>query len=278
MAYKNGDIIQLGKHRLMCGSSTNEADVERLMDGKKGKILFTSPPYANMRTYEGGKNLSTEHISRFIGAYRQFTDYQCVNLGIVRRDNEVYEYWNDYIKKAREAGYKLLSWNVWDKLTAGSIGMQMAFFPIRHEFIFVFGTEPYELNRTVKKKPENIKEGWDRPKCRSKDGERRNAGWATSSYAQKKLETIVMVAPESSNGAKYHPAAFPVKLPREYIQAMTSEGDIVIEPFCGSGSTLIACEQTGRTCFGMELEPKYVEVIVDRWEQLTNQKAELVRE
>ncbi|MBO7326931.1 MAG: site-specific DNA-methyltransferase, partial [Clostridia bacterium] len=65
-------------------------------------------------------------------------------------------------------------------------------------------------------------------------------------------------------------------LPGEYIKAMSDVGDIVIEPFCGSGTTLIACEQLDRCCYGMELEPKYVDVIIDRWEQFTGEKAVLL--
>ena len=73
-----------------------------------------------------------------------------------------------------------------------------------------------------------------------------------------------------------HPATFPVQLPSEYIQAMTDKDDIVIEPFCGSGTTLIACEQLDRVCYGMELDPKYCDVIIKRWETLTGEKAVLL--
>lgn len=70
-----------------------------------------------------------------------------------------------------------------------------------------------------------------------------------------------------------HPAAFPVELPARLIKMHTREGDNVIEPFCGSGTTLIACEQLNRTCFGMEFDPKYCDVIIKRWESLTGEKA-----
>ena len=87
------------------------------------------------------------------------------------------------------------------------------------------------------------------------------------------MESVVSVTLETGLIRKEHPATFPVKLPSEYIQALTDEGDNVIEPFGGSGTTLIACEQTNRNCFCMELEPKYVDVIINRWETLTGKKA-----
>ena len=87
------------------------------------------------------------------------------------------------------------------------------------------------------------------------------------------MESVVAVLSEKGTIRKEHPAVFPVKLPAEYIQALTQEGDIVIEPFGGSGTTLIACEQTNRCCRIMELEPKYVDVIIRRWETFTGNKA-----
>jgi DNA modification methylase len=73
-----------------------------------------------------------------------------------------------------------------------------------------------------------------------------------------------------------HPAAFPIEFPKAYIEAMTDKGQIVYDPFGGSGSTLIAAEQTGRICFISELDPKYCDIILTRWENLTGQKAQLL--
>jgi DNA modification methylase len=88
-----------------------------------------------------------------------------------------------------------------------------------------------------------------------------------------KMESVVSVLPEKGDIRKEHPATFPINLPSEYIQALTDEGDIVIEPFGGSGTTLIACEQLNRKCHIMELELKYVDVIINRWETFTGKKA-----
>lgn len=272
---KLGDIYQLGRHRLMCGSSTDFENVAKLMDGKKARMLFTSPPYSDMREYEGGKDLDVSNIATFIPAYRDFTDYQCVNLGIQWKNWEVNSYWDEYIEIARKSGYKLLAWNVWDKLMCGSIGQQKAFFPCRHEWLFVFGTEFFEINQTWEKKQESIKLNSKRS-VRMSDGTFNvtNTGDMTNKYKQ--MESVLPLHAELGAIRALHPATFPVQLPSEYIQAMTDKDDIVIEPFCGSGTTLIACEQTDRVCYGMELEPKYVDVIINRWEQFTGQKALLL--
>ena len=102
------------------------------MNGQHSKLLFTSPPYSDMREYNGGKDLSVESIAQFISCYEPFTALQAVNLGIQRKDGEIYPYWNAYIDTAKKAGLKLLAWNVWDKLTCGSVGQQSAMIPIRH--------------------------------------------------------------------------------------------------------------------------------------------------
>lgn len=273
---KLGDIWQLGRHRLMCGSSTDFENVLKLMDGKKARMLFTSPPYSDMREYEGGKDLSVDNITMFIPTYRNFTDYQCVNLGLQRKNHEIYAYWDRYIEIAKDSGYKLMAWNVWDKTKCGSIGNQSAFFPIRHEWIFVFGTEFYEINLTWKKAEGSIIQGAKERRVRQADGSLSVSTTGDLSQPYKQMESVLQMLPEQGAIIKSHPATFPVGLPSEYIKAMTDKKDIVIEPFCGSGTTLIACEQLDRICYGMELEPKYVDVIIKRWEDFTGEKAVLL--
>ena len=274
-----GDIWELGKHRLMCGSSTDSDDVAKLLDGEPCDLLFTSPPYLDLREYEGGKDLGLNEITKFIPVYKEYVPYQCVNLGIVRRDSEVIPYWDVYIDEAKKAGYKLLSWNVWDKMAASSIGQQQAMFPIRHEWIFVFGENPKELNLTESKKTASI--AAIRPKkVRKADGKVRIAGsTANFAFQKKKMETVqevssvVKVTPERRSRDWGHPAMFPVELPAKYIAALTKENETVVEPFGGAGSTLIACEELGRRCRIMELDEKYCGIIIKRWEDYTGEKA-----
>ena len=271
---KLGDIWQLGEHRLICGDSMDVSVIDRLMDGVKADMLFTSPPYSDMREYNGGKDLSVSNVSNFISAYRPYVDYQCVNLGIQRKNHEIVQYWDEYIAKAKECGYKFLAWNVWDKMECGSIGQQSAFFPIRHEWIFVFGTEFYEINLTQQKKskPTRAKASTTR---RQADGSLRKSTKGDQSNSLKQMESVLQITPVKVHDVD-HPAPFPVNLPAEYIKAMTDEGDSVIEPFGGSGSTLIACEQLNRKCYMAELDPHYCDVIIQRWENSTGEKAKLL--
>lgn len=200
-----------------------------------------------------------------------------MNLGIQRKNNDVYEYWNDYIKVARENGYKMLSWNVWDKILTGNIGQARAFFPLRHEFIFVFGTEFFEVNLTMEKKAENITRDPGKRTKRNADGTTSEHTVGDTTKPFKQMESVLQLYPTMDNKVRaMHPATFPVGLPAEYMKAMSDEGDIVIEPFGGSGTTLIAAHQLKRKCRIMELEPKYVDVIIKRWEDFTGMKAVLL--
>ena len=287
---KLGDLWQLGKHRLLCGSSTEQKDVDKLLDGQHSKLLFTSPPYSDMREYNGNKDLSVENISTFIDRYKSYVDVQAVNLGIQRKKQEIVQYWNEYIDVAKQCGLKLLAWNVWDKMMCGSVGQQSAMVPIRHEWIFVFGEKPAKVNLTWAKKESSIYANGGRRKVRQADGSMKESTKGVTNKAYKKMESVVDIPEQTSLESvtkqvsecgkirSEHPATFPVFLPCEYIVAFTDKEDIVIEPFCGSGTTLIACEQLDRVCYGMELDPKYCDVIIKRWEKFTGEKAVLLND
>ena len=267
-----GDVWLLGSHRLMCGSSTSEKDVAVLLAGENADLLFTSPPYSDMREYNGGKNLDVAHVSQFIKTYEPYVSHQCVNLGIKFQDREVVPYWDDYIDVAHEAGLKLMAWCVWDKGQCGSIGQQKSFIPTRHEWIFVFGREAKALNKTIAKKDESINKTAGRA-VRQADGSMKESSLGDTSCEFKSMESVTCVFAEKGAIRSKHPAVFPVALPAEYIKALTEPGGIVIEPFGGSGTTLIASERLGRKCRIMELDPSYCDVIINRWQELTGLEA-----
>ena len=269
-----GDLFKLGNHFLLCGDSTVEANVKKLMQGAKAKILFTSPPYSDMRDYHTNEeNLDLSNIIKFIQTFKPYTDYQVINLGIQYKDKEVNCYWDKYIEFAKNIGYKLLSWNVWNRGMSGGIGQQMRMFALYHEWVFVFGTEPYDLNKTVPKKEENINNNAPRSQ-REKDGSLKYHDAGDTSNPYKKMGTVLDMI--YFTGSIDHPAVFPIGLPSEYIRAMTGEGDAVIDCFGGSGTTMIACEQLNRNCYMMELDPYYCQVIINRWEEYTGEKAEKI--
>jgi DNA modification methylase len=265
-----GDLFEIGEHRLLCGDSTDSDAVAKLMNGDKAEMLFTSPPYSDMREYNGEKDLSVDKISDFIPTWMPFAEYQVINLGIQRKDNEIVQYWDEYIEKAKQCGYKLISWNVWDKTQGGSIASATAMFMMTHEWIFVFGNNPKNLNRTIPNQLDKYEarhgKDWDKGlKDKSTRGADDKMKTMTSkTYSHHQLHTVIQQTPELGHIRKDHPATFPVGLPTEYIKAMTNEKQVVAESFTGSGTTMVASHQLKRKCYGMELDPKYCQVIVDR--------------
>lgn len=267
---KIGDLWLLGEHRVLCGDCTDKKDIKKIMDNETAKFCFTSPPYSDMRDYSGNLNLDPSHLAKFLHAPCELF---AVNLGLQRKDHELVQYWDDYIAEAKSAGHKFLSWNVWDKGECGSVGNQTAIFGIRHEWIFIFGM-PTKLNRTVKTKSPKGTTGAGT--IRHKDGTMSRKKPALVGL-YKQLETITECAPAKGLSSIKHPAMFPSRLPEIYIDACSKKNDVIFEPFCGSGTTLIACEKTNRKCYGMEIDPHYCDVIVKRWEEYTGKKATLER-
>lgn len=262
-----GDLFEIGSHRLLCGDSTCSDGVGRLMNGEKAELLFTSPPYSDIRTYEGGKDLSIEKLVEFIPTFLPYAEYQVVNLGIKRENNEIVEYWQSYINKAKQCGYKFLSWNIWNRENSGfSMANITSMFAIQHEWIFVFGKSRKELNLTVENK--NAGEFNDHSSNRQANGDIKK-GKDITIRTHRQLGTINTINNEQRREwTKYHPAIFPIELPSEYIKALTNENDLICEPFCGSGSTMVAAHQLNRKCYGMELSEKYCQVIIDRMRKL----------
>ena len=264
---KLGDLYELGNHRVLCGDSINEEHIAELMNHRDSELLFTSPPYSDMREYNGGKDLTVSNLAQFIAKYEPYCHYQAVNLGIQRKDNEIVSYWDEYIEIARNAGYKFLAWNVWAKQNAGSVGQQSAFIPIAHEWIFVFGTDFKDINRVEKRKTA-IKKGKTERSVRQADGSMKYSSFGKQEHL-KEMESVYFQTAEMGAIRKLHPATFPIDLASKYIRSITDVDEIIVDPFLGSGSTLIAAEKTGRICYGMELDPKYVDVIVQRYVDYT---------
>lgn len=257
-----GDIISLGNHRLMCGDCTNQDDIQHLMLDYHAKLLFTSPPYSDLYLYSGN-DLSPEHLASFIPNVKDFADILCVNLGIKKHNHEIITYWDEYIHAAKSCGLKLLSWNIWDKINPGSIAQQRYMFPLRHEFIFVFGEKPLKLNRTIlkhgRKDPRRFKS------VREPDGTLK----ITTANPQihedfKQLESVIACHPMKSRPV-YMQAQMPVELAEEYIKACSNEGDYVLDCFGGSGTTLIACENLNRKCLLMEISPDSCNIVINRY-------------
>lgn len=260
----SGDLWILGEHRLLCGDSIS--DWEKLFNGIKPELCFTSPPYSDQRDYSGDLQLSPKHLAKFMIAP---CNLFAINLGLQRKDNQIVQYWDDYISVAKDMGHKFLSWNIWDRGSAFSIGQQTAMFPIEHEWILIFGQKK-QLNKTIKNKNAGRKKGATN---RQKDGSLKMKD-TYNIHDKRHLGTIIRNDVDRELSVD-HPAKFPVLLPEKYIEACTNVNENIYDPFGGSGSTLIACEKTDRKCFMMEIDPHYCDIILKRWEDYSCNKAHL---
>lgn len=273
-----GDIYLLGKHRVMCGDSTNPEHVTRLMDGQKADLCFTSPPYLQQRDYtKEGKEKVQDWDALMCGVFANLQmkpkGQVLVNLGLVHRNNEWIPYWETWIEWMRSEGWNRFGWYVWDS-GFGLPGDWMGRFAPSHEFVFHFNKEAEKPKHIVDKKPENIKEikGLG---MRQKDGKVRKITSGHKGLNEKKIsDSVIRLNRELGKIRSEHPATFSVEFAEVFVQSWPG---LVYEPFLGSGTTLIAAEQNAQPCFGMEISPKYCDVIVKRWEDFTGKKAELVR-
>ena len=237
---KPGDVWILGRHRLMCGNSTQKEDVMRLMDKQKADMLLTDPPY-NV-DYEGKTSAAlkiendnmneTEFYNFLIDAFRNM--YESIKHGgsiyVFHADTEGLNFRNAF----KAVGFKLAQCLVWVKNT------------------FVMGRQDYQWRH------EPILYGW-------KEG-------AGHYFVDNRKQSTVLEFDKPSRNAE-HPTMKPIDLLVYLIKNSSKENDIILDLFGGSGSTLIAAEQIQRTCYTMELDPKYCDVIIKRWENLTGQKA-----
>lgn len=282
---KLGEIWQLGRHKLACGDSTIDGNVRALLGNERIELLFTSPPYSDMRTYQDGTDVSLDKICSFIPAWSEYVDYFAVNLGLKFQDGAVVPYWQEYIDTANNCGLKLLGWNVWDKQKAGSVAQATNMFTLTHEWIFVFGekrkllerTVPNQLDKYAKRHGENfLTDGADRA-IRKQDGSM-SEKTASPVYTHHQLHSVIRCFPELGDVRKLHPAIYPIELPTQYFEAMTESDDLIADPFLGSGTSIIAAEKMegDRTVYGFELSEAYCEIILQRFTKLTGIEPKLI--
>jgi len=276
---KPGDLWLLGEHRLLCGDSTNPEDVNRLMAGMKADLCFTSPPYGQQRDYteEGkAKVANWDGLMRGVFGNLPMTEsgQVLVNLGLIHREGEWIPYWDGWIQWMREQGWKRFGWYVWDQ-GFGLPGDWQGRFAPSHEFIFHFNRKAEKPDKTQAKQESSI--GLKHGKgMRRKDGTvQQSLSSPEACLSITKIPDSVIRINRNSNMDAFaranHPATFPIALPAFFQNAWPGS---IYEPFLGSGTTLIAAEQLGRKCYGMEISPAYCDVIVKRWETLTGKKAQ----
>ena len=240
---KRGDIYQLGTHRLMCGDSTDPADVARLMDGKAADLLLTDPPY-NVN-YEGGTGLTIQNDNMEDAAFRKFLRDAFACADGVMKPGAAFYIWH-----ADSEGYNFRG-------ACHDIGWQVRQCLIWNKNALVLGRQDYQW------KHEPCLYGWK--------------GGASHTWLSDRTQTTVLDFDKPTR-SEIHPTMKPIGLFDYQIRNSCPVGGAVLDLFNGSGTTIMACEQNGRSAYTMELDPRYVDAAIARWEEFTGNKAVLVNE
>jgi len=285
-----GDLwIIGGKHRLLVGDNTIAANVERLMGGKRVGLCFTSPPYAQQREYgDAAKEKCADWFGLMCGTFANVPmteDGQIlVNLGLVHRDGEWVPYWDGWIEWMRSQGWRRFGWYVWDQ-GWGLPGDWNGRLAPSHEFVFHFNRQSIRPEKWTETKPasqakgkqsrKRMERGEFVPATRGSDGEVKEMSSADTLGQSHKIPDSVIRIPRSvvnDIARANHPATFSLELPIFVLKSWPGD---VYDPYLGSGTTLIAAHRLGRVCYGMEIEPRYADVILRRSEAegLTVEKA-----
>lgn len=254
---KRSDLFLIdGKHKILCGDSNEEDDAKLLMDGNKGRLLFTSPSYnMNGGRYKGYKdNRDSEDFIKF-------------NIEVAK----------NYLKYLK--GF--LFWNISYNKNARN-----EFIEILHRLSYGMGLQFLDLiiwdkgNGTPIESDEMLSRYFEEIGLFETDGLKdieifvsaRNERTYKYNKKNRKVLSNYWKIPRQNKQEKTHKAVFPIMLPSKAIWITTEENQIVIDPFLGSGSTLIACEQTNRICYGMEIDPIYIDLILKRYHKLYPEK------
>ena len=240
---KLGDIYQLGSHFLMCGDSTNENDVSKLVGEQKMDLLITDPPYNVDYT---GKTKEAMKIQNDKMENNVFHDF------LVKAFSNAYNFLKD--------GGAFYCWYASKEVVNFHTALEDSGFTVKQELIWnknsmVMGRQDYQW------KHEPCLYGWK---------ETSSHAW----YSDRKQTTIINW--DRPSKADLHPTMKPIGLFDYQIKNSSKAGDNILDLFGGSGTTIMACEQNNRNAYTMEYDPKYVDVIIKRWEEFTGKKAVLI--
>lgn len=260
-AVRDGDIFQLGRHRLAVGSTADEAAMTRLMNGALANMVFTDPPYG---VAVGSKNQMLDDVAG--GKSGRCTEDI---YGDTMSESDLHDMLLQAMTNIRLSCRDDASFYVTSP-QGGSLGLMMmmmmmreAGLEVRHMLIWKKSSPTFSMGRlNYEYQHEPILFTWTKKHI-----------W----YGNGKFHTSVWDV-DKPRKCDLHPTMKPIALVENAILNSTTEGDLVLDGFGGSGTTLIACEQLGRTCYMMEIDPKYVQVIINRWEAMTGEKAVLLND
>lgn len=269
---KPGEMFKLGNHYLLCGDATSAASYARLTGGGLLDLLLTDPPY-NV-DYEGKTKdkLKIENDKKDDASFFEFLSDAFENAAEALKPGGVWYIFHadsegeNFRRAAREKLGKVRQCLVWNKNTI-VLGRQD--YQWKHEPC-LYGWKEGEAHYFVDDRTQATvyeDKGIDLKKLKKDEAIK-----LLQDIFSDKQSTTVINEDKPARSAE-HPTMKPVKLLARLIRNSTRPGETVLDPFGGSGSTLIACEQLGRICYTMEFDPKYCDVIIDRWEKLTGQKA-----
>jgi DNA modification methylase len=257
-----GDLWRLGNHRLLCGNALDSICYDTLLGGTKAALVITDPPYnVAINGHVGGKG-QIQHRDFAMGCgemtssdFTTFLTTTFEHLAANSTDGSIHYAFMDWrhMQEMLEAGHavysELKNLCVWNK-TNGGMG---SFYRSKHELVFVWkaGTAPHLNNFEL-----------------GQHGRSRSNVW---SYAG-----VNAFRAERMDELQMHPTVKPVGLVADAIRDCSRRGDLVLDPFCGSGTILIAAERTGRKARALEIDPAYVDVAIRRWEALTGKSATLI--
>lgn len=285
---RTGDVWLLGPHRILCGDSRDAGDVARLLDGARVNVAFTSPPYASQRAYDESSGFKPIPPDEYVG---WFDDVQAnvrahlaedgswfVNIKEHCEGGQRHLYVKDLTAQhVRAWGWKWVDELVWLDTKNGMPGKWPNRFKDAWERVLQFSHgSQIKFRPTANATPTDDMIIYN-PETRIAASDGRGGGYHEGSKPREytsglALPSNVVQIPAGGDGS--HTAAFPVALPAWFIRAYSDPGDVVFDPFMGSGSTLIAAHQENRVAYGTEISAAYCDVVCTRWQNATGVKPE----
>jgi DNA modification methylase len=255
-----GDLWHLGDHRLYCGDTRDAHALRSLMDGEKASVAFSDPPYNvpidghvsgkgsvkhrefAMASGEMSKAEFTEFLTNGLGALSEHTTHGA--LLYICMD---WRHMSELLAAGEANACELVNLCIWAKSNAAMGSLYRS----RHELVFVFknGNEPHRNNVQLGRFGRNRSNVWNYP--------------GANNFGRK----------SAKSGFGLHPTVKPILLVADAILDSTQRNQIVLDPFLGSGTTILAAERTGRRCFGIEIDPLYVDTAIERWQRMSGREA-----
>lgn len=276
-----GDIYQLGKHRLMCGDSTKAEDVAALMNGELADLVVTDPPYnvdygskaeaCNKYGYQfNDRHIMNDYMPEY--QFIEFLDHAFRNMSNSMKEGAAFYIWHasitiyEFETALRLNNLKSRQQLVWNK---NSIVLGRQDYQWKHEPC-LYGWKEGAAHFFIDDRTNTSVIEDQIPKFKSMKKEEM-VKLLEDIYSDKISTTIINE--DKPNKSVEHPTMKPLQLLARHVKNSSKQEELVLDIFGGSGSTMMTCEQLNRRCFMMELDPKYVDVIIERWEKFTGEKA-----